>query len=170
MDIVWKWNIVRFLFTTVYLMAGWLLFTWSLAPFSLLVGALSSALIALFTFRFFINETEAGRRSLVPRLHYLAVYLAYVIFRMYTTSFKTLYLIARNKINPRIVHFRTRLSSDTARVTLTNSINLRADTITVDLSDDHLIVHWLDAKTRHSRHAGELIKGRFERLLEKIWM
>jgi multicomponent Na+:H+ antiporter subunit E len=151
-------------------MAGWLIFTWSLAPFSLLMGTIASVSVSLFTFRFFINETEAGRRSLIPRLHYSVLYLLYVIFQMYAASFKVLYLICRGKINPRIVHFRTRLNTDIARVILTSSITLTPGTITVDLTDDHLIVHWLDAKTTHSRHAGDLIKGGFEKMLRRIWI
>ena len=81
---------------------------------------------------------------------------------MYAASFRVLYNIIRGNINPRIVHFRTRLKSDTARVILANSITLTPGTITVDLDDDHLIVHWLNAKTTHSRHAGDLIKGKME--------
>jgi multicomponent Na+:H+ antiporter subunit E len=74
------------------------------------------------------------------------------------------------KIDPGIVHFRTRLKSDLARVILTNSITLTPGTITLDLNDDHLVVHWLDAKTSHSGYAGEMIKGRFERMLKRIWI
>jgi multicomponent Na+:H+ antiporter subunit E len=89
---------------------------------------------------------------------------------MYAASFKVLYLICRRKINPRIVHFRTKLTTDIARVILTSSITLTPGTITLDLTDDHLIVHWLDAKTTHSRHAGDLIKGGFEKFLQRIWI
>lgn len=170
MDVRWKWNIVRFLFTTLYLLAGWMLFTWSLVPFSLLMGAFFSLLTASFTYRIFIDEAEAGRRTLVPRLHYLVFYLLLLTYRMYISSFKVVYHVFRGDFNPRIVHFRTRLKTDIARVILTNSITLTPGTITLDLKDDHLIVHWLDAKTSHSRYAGDLVKGEFEHLLKKIWL
>lgn len=170
MNVRWKWNIVRFLFTTLYLLAGWMLFTWSLVPFSLLMGAFFSLLTAAFTYRIFIDEAEAGHRTLVPRLHYLVFYLLLLTYRMYISSFKVVYHVFRGNINPRIVHFRTRLKTDIARVILTNSITLTPGTITLDLKDDHLIVHWLDAKTSHSRYAGDLVKGEFEHLLKKIWL
>ena len=89
---------------------------------------------------------------------------------MYAASFKVLYNIIRGNINPRIVHFRTKLKSDLARVILTNSITLTPGTIAIDLEDDHLIVHWLDAKTSHSRYAGDLIKGKMEKLLKRIFV
>ena len=72
--------------------------------------------------------------------------------------------------NPRVVHFRTRLKSELARVVLANSITLTPGTLTLDLDNDHLIVHWLDAKTIHSHYAAGLIKGHFESWLERIWM
>jgi multicomponent Na+:H+ antiporter subunit E len=55
-------------------------------------------------------------------------------------------------------------------VILANSITLTPGTITLNLDDDHLIVHWLDAETIHSKYAGELIKGDFERLLKRIFV
>ena len=73
-------------------------------------------------------------------------------------------------INPRIVHFRTRLSSKFARVILANSITLTPGTLTLDLDEDHLVVHWVDAKTTHSHYAGRLIKGHFESWLKRIWV
>jgi multicomponent Na+:H+ antiporter subunit E len=37
------------------------------------------------------------------------------------------------------------------------------------LDDDHLIVHWLDARTTHSKYAGKLVKGTYEQVLKRIW-
>lgn len=170
MDTRYKWNIVRIVLTTAYLFVGWLLFTWSLSPFSLTTGGVFSFITALLTYRLFIDENEAQRRALIPRLHFLVYYLLLLGFRLYVSSFKVLYNVLLGRINPGIVHFRTRLKSDVARVILTNSITLTPGTITLDLKDDHLVVHWLDAKTSHSGFAGELIKGDFERILRRIWI
>ncbi|MBC7189819.1 Na+/H+ antiporter subunit E, partial [Candidatus Aerophobetes bacterium] len=62
------------------------------------------------------------------------------------------------------------LKSDLARVILANSITLTPGTLTLDLKEDHLVVHWLKAKTTHSHYAGRLIKGHFEIWLQKIWI
>lgn len=78
--------------------------------------------------------------------------------------------VVNGDVNPRIVHFRTRLKSDLARTILANSITLTPGTIVLDLDEDHLIVHWLNAKTTHSHLASMLIKGHFESWLKKIWM
>jgi multicomponent Na+:H+ antiporter subunit E len=170
MNVLLKWKIVRITLTTIYLLVGWFLFTGTIAPYSLIMGFLFSLLIAMITYSLFIHEKEADKRSLLPHIHLLGIYLLVIIFKMYAASFKVLYNIIRGDINPRIVHFRTRLRSDLARVILANSITLTPGTITLHLDDDHLIVHWLDAQTTHSKYAGKLIKGQFEALLKRIFI
>jgi multicomponent Na+:H+ antiporter subunit E len=165
-----RWDAVRVFLTTAYLWIGWLLFTWSLAPRTLLLGAIHCAVIAVFTYAIFIEHDEAARRSHVPRVHLLIVYLVVLVFQMYVASFRVLAQIIRGKINPGVVHFRTRLRSDIARVVLTNSITLTPGTITLLLDDDHLIVHWLDARTTHSRYAWTLVASAYEKLLGRIWV
>ncbi len=165
-----RWALVRFFITFFSLFGGWLLFTWSLDSGSLVAGGVASLLVSLLTYRQFIEESEAGRRAHLPRPHMFVVFLLVLIFNMYVASFKVLLNILRGRINPGIVHFRTHLKTDIARVALTSSITLTPGTITLDLDDDHLIVHWLDARTSHSRYAGDLIKGTFEKLLRRVWL
>ncbi len=167
---VQKWKIARIVLTTLYLFAGWFVFTGTLSPYSLLMGFCFSGLIALTTYSLFIHEYEADRRALLPRVDLLALYAVILTYNMYVASFKVLFNVLQGDINPRVVHFRTRLKSDLARVVLASSITLTPGTITLHLDDDHLIVHWLNARTRHSKHAGELIKGPFESLLKRIFI
>lgn len=170
MDSEIRWNVTRIVLTTIYLFAGWLLFTWSVSSRSLIIGGIQSFVVAVLTYRLFIEEDEAARRSHFPRPGLLVVYLVVLVFTMYVASFKVLYQILRGRINPGVVHFRTRLRSDIARVALCNSITLTPGTIALLIDDDHLIVHWLDARTTHSRYASQLIAGRFEKLLKRIWV
>jgi multicomponent Na+:H+ antiporter subunit E len=170
MEQLTRWNLTRVILTAVYLWFGWLLFSWSVEPASLIIGAVFSAGIALLTYPVFIEHDEAERRSHVPRVRYLLLYLLLLIFQMYVASFKVLWQVVRGRINPGVVHFRTRLRSDIARVALTNSITLTPGTITLLLDDDHLIVHWLDARTTHSRYAWNLVARPFESLLRRIWV
>lgn len=170
MDVFTKWKITRIILTTLYLLVGWLLFTGTLAFSSLFMGFVFSLLVACVTYSVFVEEKEADRRSLIPHVHWLGVYILLMIYKMYIASFKVLFNVIRGDINPRVVHFRTRLRSDIARVILANSITLTPGTITLNLDDDHLIVHWLDAKTIHSKYAGLMIKGDFETLLKRIFI
>lgn len=164
-----RWNLVRMLVTAAYLFGGWILFTWSVDPGSLVLGAVHALIVALLTYPFFVEYDEAERRAHIPRVTILAVYLVVLVFQMYVASFKVLWQIVRGRINPGVVHFRTRLRTDIARVALTSSITLTPGTITLYLDDDHVIVHWLDARTTHSRYASSLIAGPYEKLLRRVW-
>jgi len=165
-----RWNVVRVVVTMAYLMAGWVLFTWRLSGATLILGLIQSLIVALLTFPIFIERDEAALRSHIPRVELLGVFILVLVFNMYVASFKVLWQIIRGRINPGVVHFRTRLRSDIARVVLTSSITLTPGTITLLLDDDHLIVHWLDARTTHSRYASNLIAGPYEKLLRRIWV
>lgn len=170
MDTRTRWAVTRFFITFVSLFAGWMLFTWSVDIGSLSAGIGASLIVALFTFRIFVDEEEAGRRAHLPRPDMFILFLGVLIFNMYVASFQVLWQILRGRINPGVVHFRTHLKTDIARVALTSSITLTPGTITLDLKDDHLVVHWLDARTTHSRYAGNLIKGTYEKLLRHVWL
>jgi multicomponent Na+:H+ antiporter subunit E len=170
MDVSGKWKLTRIVITAVYLFAGWLLFTGSFAPYSLFLGVLFSVAVALATYGYFIEEHEAGRRSLLPRLYHLLIFLVILLWKIYAASFKVAWRVLTGRIHPRIVHFRTRLKYDLARALLANAVTLTPGTVTLDLEEDHLVVHWLDARTTHSQYAGKLIKGQFENWLRRIWM
>jgi multicomponent Na+:H+ antiporter subunit E len=170
MDVSQKWKIVRIVMTVVYLMGGWLLFTGTVAGFPLLLGLFFSTIIALLTYHLFIEEQEAARRDLIPRIYLLIGYLVLIMVKVYIASFRIAWKVVSGDITPRIVHFRSRLRSDLARVALANSITLTPGTLTLDLDEDHMVVHWLDASTTHSGYAARLIAQPFERWLKKIWV
>lgn len=169
MTAAFRWKLTRFGVTAGYLLFGWLLFTWSIEPGNLMLGVINSAVVALLVWPVFIEEHEATRSSAFPRVQFLVIYLGLVVFQMYVASFRVLWQIMRGRINPGVVHFRTRLRTDIARVALTNSITLTPGTITLLLDDDHLIVHWLDARTTHARYAHKLIAAPFEKVLKRVW-
>lgn len=170
MNVSLRWKIARIVITSVYLYAGWLAFTVNVSPMSLIIGAVFCLGVATMTYGIFIEEREAGRRFHLPRLYYAVFYFLFLILQIYLSSFKVAWKVITGNINPRIVHFRTRLKYDLARALLANSITLTPGTVTLDLDDDHLIVHWLDARTTHSHYASKLIKGRLEQWLRRIWI
>lgn len=170
MNVILKWKAVRIVLTAFYLLAGWILFTGTFAASSVIMGSVFSLVVAAVSYRLFIDEQEASRKTLLPRFYLIVLYLLIVLWKVYTSSFKVALSLITGNINPRIVHFRTRLRSDLARTALAGSITLTPGTVTLDLDEDHLIVHWLHAETTHSAHAFRLIAGSFERLLKRIWI
>ncbi|PIE05219.1 MAG: cation:proton antiporter [Spirochaetales bacterium] len=164
------WALVRFIITTLVLFGVWILFTGNMQLYPLLAGLAGSMLVSLLTYRVFLAEHEASLKFFVPSPFYLLIFIFYLIYSLYASSLKMARSVITGRAIPRIVHFRTRLRSDVARMVLCNSITFTPGTITLDLNEDHLTVYWFFAHTRHAKAAGEAVKGRFEKLLSKVWI
>lgn len=164
-----KWRLVRFIVTAAALFGVWLLFSPRFQLYSLLAGGVGALVVAAVTYEVFLARHQASIRFFVPNPLFFVAYFFLVVYYLYAASLKMLAAVFTGNVQPRIVHFRTTLHSDLARMTLANSITLTPGTITVDLNDDHLIVHWFFCTTTHSRGAGEIIKGKMEKVLLRVW-
>jgi multicomponent Na+:H+ antiporter subunit E len=164
------WRITRFVITVTALFVVWLLFTASMKPFSLVMGLAGSVLIAVLTYDVFIARHDASLFFFMPRPLALVVFLFVLVFLIYQSSIRMCAAVFHGRVNPRIVHFRTRIRSDLGRMVLANAITLTPGTITLDLNDDHLTVHWFFCNTNHAKAAGEAVKGRIEKYLGKVWL
>jgi multicomponent Na+:H+ antiporter subunit E len=72
-------------------------------------------------------------------------------------------------INPGIVKIKTRLKSDYAKMVLANSITLTPGTLSVDIVDDYIYIHWIDVKSTDPEQAFKDIAETFEKILIKIF-
>ena len=75
-------------------------------------------------------------------------------------------------VNPGLVKVPVELEGDYAQAQLANCITLTPGTITMDISEEdgqmYYYIHWIDV-TCDGAEAGEVIKGRMERWLRRIW-
>ena len=72
-------------------------------------------------------------------------------------------------INPGIVEIKTNLKSGIGRMLLANSITLTPGTLTVDIKDDRLFIHWIDVSSSETGAATKEISGKFEKYLGVIY-
>jgi multicomponent Na+:H+ antiporter subunit E len=72
-------------------------------------------------------------------------------------------------INPGIVKFKTKLTTNYSKMVLANSITLTPGTLTVDIVDDTFYIHWIDVKTTDPEKAFTDIAEQFEKILLKIF-
>jgi multicomponent Na+:H+ antiporter subunit E len=163
------WSMTRFFFTFLTLFLIWLIFTFNFEPYSLISGLIGSLGISLLTYKVFIPFHDASRGAFLPQPFYLILFFLVLIIQLYSSSIKMIVTLIKGDPNPRVVHFRTHLHSDLARMVLANSITFTPGTITLDLNDDHLTVHWFFCNTTHSKLAGETIKGTLEKYIGKVW-
>jgi multicomponent Na+:H+ antiporter subunit E len=164
-----KWKLFRAFLTWGFLFCLWFLFSARLTGYAFIAGCIASLGMALLSYDVFIEEYEAGKRSVIPRLFPAFLYVFQLAWDMYRSSFQVFCAVFSGHINPRVVHFRTRLRADLARVALAHSITFTPSTTTLELDDDHYIVHWLFATTRHSHRAGDEIKRQLEKGIRRIW-
>lgn len=73
------------------------------------------------------------------------------------------------KINPGIVKVKTRLKSKMGRLLLANSITLTPGTLTVEIVEDTLFIHWIDVSSTDVKVASREIVEGFEKYLEVIY-
>jgi multicomponent Na+:H+ antiporter subunit E len=72
-------------------------------------------------------------------------------------------------INPGIVEYKTQLTDNAAKVILANSITLTPGTLTVDIKDDKLYIHWIDVVSKEPEIIYKEIGENFEKVLKEIF-
>ena len=143
---------------------AWVVFngrlTLEIALFGIAVAGAVFALICRFMD--YSLKQELRFYKLLPRF---VQYLYFLIREIVLANFAVTRLILTRKetLEPVLVHVRTDLKSETARVILANSITLTPGTITVSLTDDRLLVHCLDKSL-----SGGMEDSVFVRLLRKM--
>jgi len=150
-------------------LAVWLLITWSLRYQNIIVGAIISGLVSLWFGDIFVKEGSIA--SLPRKFLWLLYYIPLLIFEMVKANFDVAYRVIHPKmpINPGIVKVKTDLKSDIALTALANSITLTPGTMTIDIEDGYLYVHWINVRTTEIEEASRYIPGRFERFLKRIF-
>ena len=159
----------KIVITFFFLLFVWLFFTFSFDPFSLLLGVVFSFVISLATYDLFIEKEDQIQQGRIPRFQYFIPYVFVLIYEIYLGSLFVVYSVITMKINPGIVKIKTRLKSKFAQGLLANSITLTPGTVTVDLQDQSLYVHWLAVKSSNAHRAARMIKGSFEAQLRRIF-
>jgi multicomponent Na+:H+ antiporter subunit E len=71
-------------------------------------------------------------------------------------------------IRPGIVKVKTTLKSDMAKMLLANSITMTPGTISVDIIDDYLYIHWIYVRSEDPEVYTPIITGAFEKYIKKI--
>ncbi len=151
------------LFTAALILAGvWLLLTASPAADELIVGGfvLVLTLVVFGKSALIFGGVKIGPKLLIMLPVYLFVFLMELIKSNLDVARRV--LSPSLPVNPGIVKVKTELKSDIGRLLLANSITLTPGTLTLDVIDDELYVHWIDVKDK------SLIGRRFERIAKEI--
>jgi multicomponent Na+:H+ antiporter subunit E len=146
----------------------WFMLTFEFNLPNLLVGAIASAITSAVFTRFFIHNIS---KLLQPRRYFwFLVYLFVFIWECIKANIDVAYRVLHPSmpIRPGIVKVRTTLKSDLAKMLLANSITMTPGTISVDIIDDCLYIHWIYIKSEDPEVYTALITGAFEKYIKRI--
>ncbi|HKK60622.1 MAG TPA: Na+/H+ antiporter subunit E [Salinivirga sp.] len=162
-------NAKNIVISSVILFVFWVLLNNSIELINLLIGA---GLSLMLSFLFCRSCNVFGDVKLTPGAFiYTIVYLFVFLGELIKSNLD----VARRVVSPAlpikpgIVEVKTSLQSPMARMILANSITLTPGTLTVDMQDDQLFIHWIEVKTADQQQATEQIVRKFEKYLEKIY-
>lgn len=159
-----------YLVAVVALWGLWLALVGTTDPQEVVAGGVVALLTALVA-----GGEPFSARSLrifePKRLAYALAYIPYMIWAIVKANLDVARRVVdpRLPINPGIVRVKTRLKHPVARTALANSITLTPGTLTVDMCDDELCIHWVDVTARNMEEATREIVSGFERYLEVIF-
>lgn len=162
-------KIRRFVFTASIIFLFWLAYTTSLKKGELITGLIVSIVIALFTYESFTRVRPEN--NIVKRFFSFLKYLPIFIFEMIKANIDVAKRVINPSlpINPGIVAIKTDLKSDQAKMFLANSITLTPGTLTIDVIDDTLYVHWIDVESKEPQIQKNRIATKFENLLKGVF-
>ena len=155
----------------------WVVLTW---PFDfankmidwqlVVVGLVASFLVAVLFEE--VIDVQAHKVMSLKRYFWFVYYLPIFFYYCIKANLDVLYRVIHPAmpIKPGIVKVKTSLKSDSGITALCNSITLTPGTLTVDVTDDgYIYVHWIYVASEDVEKATEMIVGKFERILKRIF-
>ena len=159
---------MRYITVFILSMLFWLMLTFEFTVPNIIVGAVASFITSLIFSRFFIKNVY---KLIQPhRYFWFLVYLIVFIWECIKANIDVAYRVLHPAmpIRPGIVKVKTTLKSDIAKMLLANSITMTPGTISVDIIDDYLYIHWIYISSEDPEVYTEIITGAFEKYIKRI--
>jgi multicomponent Na+:H+ antiporter subunit E len=150
------------------MMLVWVLLNASLSWEVLSVGAVvATLLVSIFpTYGFLFAGTRLSPETPVIVFKYLSLFVRELVKSNWDVAQRV--ISPQLRINPGIVEVKTKLTHPTYRLILANSITLTPGTLTVEMIDDSLFVHWIDVTGKDVESATREISSKFEHILMQL--
>ena len=159
---------MRYVTVFILSMILWLMLTFEFKVPNLIVGLVASIITsAVFTRFFIINVYKLVQPK---RYFWFFIYLVVFVWECIKANIDVAYRVLHPAmpIRPGIVKVKTSLKSDLAKMLLANSITMTPGTISVDIIEDYLYIHWIYIKSEDPEVYTAIIIGAFEKYIKKI--
>jgi len=159
---------MRYVTLFILSMVFWLMLTFEFTAANIIVGTVASLITSLIFTRFFIKNVY---KLIQPKRYgWFLVYLVVFIWECIKANIDVAYRVLHPAmpIRPGIVKVKTTLKSDMAKMLLANSITMTPGTISVDIIDDYLYIHWIYIRSEDPEVYTKIITGAFEKYIKRI--
>ena len=159
---------MRYITLFILSLIFWLLLTFKLTVPNIIVGSVASLICSLFFRRIFVTNVY---KLLQPKRYFwFVVYLFIFVWECIKANLDVAYRVLHPAmpIRPGIVKVKTTLKSDLAKMLLANSITMTPGTISVDIIDDWLYIHWIYIRSENPEVYTKIITGAFEKYIKRI--
>ncbi len=162
-------NYKNIVISSLILMTVWLLLNSNFEIVTLISGIVISVLLAFIfcTKCDVFTEVNITPKAFIYFISYFFVFAMELIKSNLDVARRV--LTPSLPINPGIVEVKTKLKSKIGRMILANSITLTPGTLTIDIKEDRLFIHWVDVESDDIYEATKLIVKKFEKYLEVIY-
>jgi multicomponent Na+:H+ antiporter subunit E len=133
-----------------------------------LTGVVASLICAALFSKYYFHDVY---KFLQPqRYFWFVIYLFIFVWACIRANLDVAYRVLHPSmpIRPGIVRVRTTLKSDFAKTLLANSITMTPGTITVDIIEDSMYIHWIYIRSEDPEVYTRMIIGVFEKYIKKI--
>lgn len=147
----------------------WILLTETFYYQSLVAGIVVSLLTAILFSGYFLFP---GSKLFEPKRYlWLLAYIPFFAVAVVKANLDVMFRVIHPDmpLNPGIVKIKTSLKTELARTFLANSITLTPGTMSCEIVDDNLYIHWIDVKATDTEVASKIIAHRFEKYLKHIF-
>lgn len=138
-------------------------------PVEMIAGGIIAVLLSLV-----INKFLAYHFTIdlpIRLVKFVFIYIPLFTYKLVIANLQVARIVLSPSlpINPGFVKVPTKLKGDVAKLTLANSITLTPGTLSLDVKDDYVYVHWIDIKGKDEKAYQEEICGQFEKVLGGIF-
>lgn len=147
----------------------WFLLNNSLSTEILISGFVLSVFFSIWSSTYFpvFNHVVVSPRALWALIRFSGVFLSALIRANVDVAIRV--LSPSLPIKPGIVAVKTTLTDPLAKLMLANAITLTPGTFTLDINEDTLYIHWIDAGEPYDKTATNAIVQKFEKHLEVLF-
>jgi len=147
----------------------WLLLTFTVSIQFVITGVIVSVLTSFLFAKIFVQNWKKffEIKRYLWFLWFLVVFICECIKANFDVAYRVLHPAL--PIKPGIIKAKVNLKTDIARTALANSITMTPGTLSVDITGEHIFIHWICIRDENLEASCQKIVDTFEHILARIF-